>query len=319
MHQGVLSLFPSCSCFCPKPNTSHASPTSQILDPGADKVQRLLTFALSGAATQALTLDMYTPDLDDTDVVAKRHIDDSLARARQAVADYPEELAGHSVEKLAVVNMVWVFNGFKYNAKGVEGSSALFAVASKINHSCRPNLAYQSFGVQAGKASWVAKHGIAPGEELNKSYIDVESGSTGGFWSAAMRRRVLRDSKLFVCGCRACTAYEGGDMKRCLPCPGCHAGFVSYRVVGNTVERTPWMCEACGVRLPDTDVVLFGVEGGDGGGEGGAKRVELGIEDEVVEAEMRVEKLRKRAKAERWSTKKLWNDLIAVSTRTGTM
>lgn len=49
-------------------------------------------------------------------------------------------------QELAAVNLVWIFNGFKYNGRGNEGSTALFAVASKINHSCRPNVAYQSYG-----------------------------------------------------------------------------------------------------------------------------------------------------------------------------
>lgn len=68
--------------------------------------------------------------------------------------------------------------------------------------------------VTGGKASWVAKRDIAAGEELNKSYIDLESGGSGGFWSVAMRRKTLKESKLFLCGCLSCVSYSDGDTRR---------------------------------------------------------------------------------------------------------
>lgn len=47
---------------------------------------------------RALTLDMYTPDMDVADETAKKHVEESLALAAQALVDFPSELACFAID-----------------------------------------------------------------------------------------------------------------------------------------------------------------------------------------------------------------------------
>ena len=78
--------------------------------------------------------------------------------------------------------------------------TALFPLISKVNHSCRPNcyLLWTSCSV----ASLVASVDIRPGDELQISYL----GEKAECFSAARRRRWLRENYGFECRCEECAA-----------------------------------------------------------------------------------------------------------------
>ncbi|CAC9492254.1 conserved hypothetical protein [Leishmania infantum JPCM5] len=92
---------------------------------------------------------------------------------------------------------------------GVENSLhatgvALYNVATKLNHSCVPNVFFQpTMGPVA--ASVVALRAIEAGEQLFTSYIRVEDfGEHTCATAAAARRRYLKDYYGFECRCPVC-------------------------------------------------------------------------------------------------------------------
>ncbi|CAG9574648.1 conserved hypothetical protein [Leishmania major strain Friedlin] len=82
---------------------------------------------------------------------------------------------------------------------------ALYDVATKLNHSCVPNVIFQpTMGPVA--ASVVALRAIEAGEQLFTSYIRVEDfGELTCAVAAALRRRYLKDHYGFECLCPVCT------------------------------------------------------------------------------------------------------------------
>ncbi|CBZ27506.1 conserved hypothetical protein [Leishmania mexicana MHOM/GT/2001/U1103] len=81
---------------------------------------------------------------------------------------------------------------------------ALYDVATKLNHSCVPNVCFQpTTGPVA--ASVVALRAIEAGEQLFTSYIRVEDfGERTCAAAAAARRRYLKDHYGFECRCPVC-------------------------------------------------------------------------------------------------------------------
>ncbi|SYZ66347.1 SET_domain_containing_protein (plasmid) [Leishmania braziliensis MHOM/BR/75/M2904] len=90
--------------------------------------------------------------------------------------------------------------GISLHAAGV----ALYDVATKLNHSCAPNVRFQpTMGPVA--ASVVALRAIEAGEQLFTSYICVEDfGEQACAAAARRRRRYLKDYYGFECRCPVC-------------------------------------------------------------------------------------------------------------------
>lgn len=77
--------------------------------------------------------------------------------------------------------------------------SALYALQSKINHSCRPN-AQATFPHADHTLALVAERAIEAGEEILISYLDECALER----SRHSRQKELRENYLFVCGCGKC-------------------------------------------------------------------------------------------------------------------
>ena len=83
----------------------------------------------------------------------------------------------------------------------ITGSSyavAIYPHASYFNHSCSPNLAKW---FQGSTLNLFALRDIEPGEELNITYVELDS-------STDFRRKKLRDHYFFDCACARCRAYD---------------------------------------------------------------------------------------------------------------
>jgi hypothetical protein len=76
-------------------------------------------------------------------------------------------------------------------------ASALFPVASFLNHSCVPNVVLAS-PLMDGRGVFVAARDIVPNEELNVSYID-------GNQAVAVRQEQLKFAYGFECQCSKCS------------------------------------------------------------------------------------------------------------------
>lgn len=106
---------------------------------------------------------------------------------------------------------------------------ALFANASRFEHSCAPNAVYSSaFG--DGIARWTAIRPVAPGDRVAISYW------VGHVWaSTPARRAALRASHNFVCACVVC---EAPDRRRAVSC--------RRRKCGGVATPPSWACCSCG-------------------------------------------------------------------------
>ena len=89
---------------------------------------------------------------------------------------------------------------------------ALYLFASKVQHSCCPNVAYTS-RTPDGSLAYKVIQNIKNGEEVSFSYIE-ELYCT----PTHERRKKLLDTKYFWCMCKRCC---GPDFCRVAPCPEC--------------------------------------------------------------------------------------------------
>lgn len=104
---------------------------------------------------------------------------------------------------------ILVTNGCQYQ----ETQAALAIFGSKFSHSCDPNAAYSSTASDGCLEYLLLKGDVRNGDEVTFSYLsDVLETET------PERRRLLWQTKAFVCECPRCV---GPDYTRCLPCPSC--------------------------------------------------------------------------------------------------
>lgn len=86
-----------------------------------------------------------------------------------------------------------------FSARTGESASAVYALHSKLNHSCAPNVHVVSGSFVDAAVEVVALTDVATGEELCVSYTDPKL-------SHAQRRRALLNNHFFVCNCAECAA-----------------------------------------------------------------------------------------------------------------
>ena len=179
--------------------------------------------------------------------------------AKQAVA-YPD-LAAAGEERLAAFLAVVVANGHAVSADRL----ALFRRASKVAHSCAPNLLLVPGEAEDGTpcVNYRALRPIAEGELLTYSYL----GDFDLCWPTALRRMRLRETKFFHCCCQRCAAEY--DALRCVPCavetcPG--TMFYSEQAeAGETADgiARPWRCTRCETSV-STSLVDLSTRGNEG-------------------------------------------------------
>lgn len=128
--------------------------------------------------------------------------------------------------------------------KAVE-SSALFEIASKVSHSCRPNCNYTSKN-KKGKLIYYAIRPIAVDDVISFSYLDLSCAPTH------QRRKNLRKTKDFFCCCDKCSGPDklngfhcGSNITSSRGCKGmklCEQSSQTASII--------WKCNRCGDLTP---------------------------------------------------------------------
>ena len=195
----------------------------------------LSAFTRAPRAAQKAILDMSHPPLTALRMKEHRKHADILA----ASGDNPTSMAAEDIHRLICIANCnahdWLNHGHP-STRG--GQSALFEIASKLNHSCDPNVTYSS-RTHDGTLVYRAIRPIAKGDELAFCYLDIHPTQ-----NTRLRRDQLRVEKYFECHCARCDAP---DYCRPLPCPqmGC-----SERVFLRGTDSC-WECPSCGAVVID--------------------------------------------------------------------
>ena len=152
-------------------------------DPGA----LVSAFLSAPASTQSAILDMAVPDagFEKSDRTKGRH---ALAQDLALSYDGPRVLE-------LIVALLSICDT---NAHSFEHGLALFAIASKANHSCDPNCGHST--QVGGTMRYYAMRPIAKGQQVTISYLS-------NLWSTSQveRRAALLEQKCFICGCPRCS------------------------------------------------------------------------------------------------------------------
>lgn len=114
---------------------------------------------------------------------------------------------------------------------------AIFLIGSKVEHSCIPNVAYQT---KCGHLMYRAVRPIRAGERVSFPYICPHPEQ-----SLSERRSLLETGKLFLCSCELC---RGPEMNRPLACCVRDCIGIAFRT-----ERK-WTCDECGAVKTDNDM-----------------------------------------------------------------
>ena len=123
------------------------------------------------------------------------------------------ECAALALGDLEQVVMIFALNAFGRLADGLtNGATSLYCRSAKFTHRCvKPSVVFHG---QDGTLNFRATRAIASGEIPTISYLGAAAHA-----SAPRRRRLLYQSKAFMCTCDDCIAQP--DLYRQLPCPRC--------------------------------------------------------------------------------------------------
>ncbi|CAG8797764.1 20982_t:CDS:1 [Dentiscutata erythropus] len=145
------------------------------------------------------------------------------------------------------VFLVFTFNS---HAFGSDNSPAIFAIGSKMNHSCEENTFYQSIDNQVGIHT-VARE-IRKGDQITTNYLGKDT-----IFSTDTRQKILQRTKLFQCDCPRCT--EKLDISRGLPYPNnCPmGGYIYWHPIPTPNDRqSHWICDTCNFRIDNKNPYL---------------------------------------------------------------
>eukprot|EP00756_Hemistasia_phaeocysticola_P049273 Hpha_TRINITY_DN23725_c0_g1::TRINITY_DN23725_c0_g1_i1::g.93272::m.93272 len=166
--------------------------------------------------------------------------DDQRGRVKEWMQTASRE-AKQGVEDLARTGELTeeiVFDLFNSHCFQFHGKRALFAASCLMNHSCAPNIVYQTY---ADACCVRAAIDLKAGDEILFTYARRMHG-----WGTNWRRKQLHSEKGFLCSCSLCSAK---DLSRALPCrvEGC-SGFRCPLppAAGSEGEDEEWVCDKCG-------------------------------------------------------------------------
>lgn len=125
--------------------------------------------------------------------------------------------------------------------------AALFADASKVSHSCFPNMLFTSKTTD-GRMEYRAIRPVAAGDYLTFSYVQDLFSAT-----AEERRATLLREKDFLCGCDRCCLPDPTRALVCSPCGG--TAMLAPGAPGSPAPPR-WVCSSCG------EVAMAGVAAG---------------------------------------------------------
>jgi hypothetical protein len=98
-------------------------------------------------------------------------------------------------------NMIELYKNVEDDEEDQDGTSCMFEVTSRMNHSCSPSVEWVSI-TEIPLLDSVAVRAIKEGEEIFVSYK-----TSGGHEETIERRQYLKTWYGFDCFCRHCTAY----------------------------------------------------------------------------------------------------------------
>ncbi|CAB9508974.1 Inherit from KOG: Set and mynd domain containing [Seminavis robusta] len=221
----------------------------------------------SDAASRKDMMDMYCPPLPeeeteaeqktngDIDAVLQRKQEETLERLdwlefdwNQYACQEPSIKTSMPLETARRVMRIIDANAHNYAIQTTGGivdtpqndQSALFALGSKVEHSCAPNLNYAT---EHGKLQYTAIRPIANGERISISYDTPKFSHP-----RKQRREFLQMSKEFTCRCRRC---RGPD--ECSPyqfsCPTCSSSSIAF----SNESGDEYFCISCQFTLPSSN------------------------------------------------------------------
>jgi hypothetical protein len=185
----------------------------------------LKAFCLAEMETQRKALDCFSPSPEEAQ-------DSSLLRELLRVVPFIKSFdwtAAMDEATLQKVLLIKCLNAHEIFAADTT-ACALYALGSKMRHSCAPAVVYTSRR-SSHKGSFVAVKDVGVSEELTYSYISI-------YMNTKMRQSVLRNNYLFICDCVRCST--GVDRWAGVKCERCATGFTFL-----DLGTTQWTCDAC--------------------------------------------------------------------------
>eukprot|EP00933_Yihiella_yeosuensis_P045152 TRINITY_DN40477_c0_g1_i1.p1 TRINITY_DN40477_c0_g1~~TRINITY_DN40477_c0_g1_i1.p1 ORF type:complete len:357 (-),score=91.22 TRINITY_DN40477_c0_g1_i1:140-1210(-) len=128
------------------------------------------------------------------------------------------------------------------------GGKAVYATASKANHSCHPNAAFRIEHLPLRELRLVALRDIQAGEEVLVSYLQEED-----LLKPRRRRRKQLRNWGFTCCCRRCL---GSDDVRTFLCPQCGVGGLQPVTKSDGKSETWLPCSFCGAEAPPGEAMV---------------------------------------------------------------
>ena len=178
---------------------------------GTDWGGLLRAFIAASAEVKEVVLGMYHPSIMSSDA----HVVEALATARTLVQKPAfDHLTAETIARLILISNTNAHsyvgqNDVAYHevmmrqgqSPDTTRLSALFDVASKAAHSCKPNVSYSSR--HGPFMRYVATTSILTGQQITFSYIDALYTS-----DRATRRSRLMAEKQFFCRCDRCSGVD---------------------------------------------------------------------------------------------------------------
>ncbi|KAJ4457947.1 hypothetical protein PAPYR_6478 [Paratrimastix pyriformis] len=189
-----------------------------------DRSSMIEAFDKSSHEVQQKVLDFFCPQFSVNEDRTIKLLEEGLADSSVpcALVDVAKEIADSgqfpNLDYATIFRLLLLsnLNAHSFGGAGDEEMSALFDVASKVPHSCCPNVVYLcNDSSPTPSLCYRSIRPIPKGETLQYSYLCNKR----LLQSTNMRRHGLAEDYLFTCRCPRCASE---DLCRGLPCPRCH-------------------------------------------------------------------------------------------------
>lgn len=171
------------------------------------------------------TLHLFKPEHLDPEQVSRLYLIDAN----------DESLDKDDIEEM-VNDQGRVMNTFACNNFQCGRGLAVFETASRLNHSCTPNV-HHSWNPTIRKLTVHAVRDIHPGEELCTTYL----GGPGAYYVRATRIELLRSNYGFTCTCSVCADITGLSESRRTLMGQIAYGLQMYQYGGQGQEFVPYV------------------------------------------------------------------------------
>jgi hypothetical protein len=213
----------------------------------------LVQFNSAPPETQNAILDMYHPPLDSDEASGS-----TIFLKLKSMAATLAESSGTEIHLIHKLLAICSNNAHQY--RSVENLqpdySAIFAYASKMSHSCTPNLAYTSVLLKNNQSALEYKliRTIPKGQPAAFSYIG--GGRLLYQTPTHKRREKLLQTKSFWCKCARCSGPDYCRSIRCINCEDSQNRFIPCIYIDDDQDdnqqnrscQPTWTCQYCGVQ-----------------------------------------------------------------------